>query len=427
MFHSIFRRFSMCREAGQARLFHGCAVPTETGVRKLKPESRFQPVLCGGVNLSRSYSFAQLRPPPMMPTTPAPPEESALVMRPSPGFQFRQICCHPFVTFVTHSSHDNRAQFLSIISNNMKTHWLIRLTFASSLALVCLQTPSARGAGEFNLTVATAAADKGDAKAAYSLARHYAKGDGVPQDYAKAAESMRRAADLGHAYAQNDLGVYYAKGLGVKQDYQEAAKWYRKAAENGDSLGQFSLGRAYAEGRGVATNMTESIKWFKQAADQNQPEAMLVLGDIYMNGRPGIPIDYRASRKWLKKTVAQGRVAALNSLGVIYEQGGFGVDKAPQRALKCFREAAEKGDDQGQMNLGRMYRDGTGVKSEVVEAYQWFYLAAQNGNGIAKHYLMELDGTSPLVGGSLISGPQVDDAIRRAKEFQKSMGKKPVQ
>jgi TPR repeat protein len=58
----------------------------------------------------------------------------------------------------------------------------------------------------------------------------YARGLGVPQDYAEAVRWYRLAADQGHASAQNNLGVMYATGEGVLQDYVQAHMWYNLAA-----------------------------------------------------------------------------------------------------------------------------------------------------------------------------------------------------
>ena len=41
----------------------------------------------------------------------------------------------------------------------------------------------------------------------------------------------------------------YAKGQGVPQDYAEAVKWYRKAAEQGERLRPVNLGFMYATAR----------------------------------------------------------------------------------------------------------------------------------------------------------------------------------
>jgi TPR repeat protein len=275
---------------------------------------------------------------------------------------------------------------------------------------------------EFTLDTARLAAENGDAQAQYFLGRLYAKGDGVPKDYAKAAEYFRQSAAQGYAWAQNNLGAFYAQGLGVPQDYSEAVKWFRKAADQGDPLAQCSLGLSYSLGRGVPTNITEALKWYQLAAAQNQPDALLALGGLYLGGR-GIPADHIEARKWLEKAAAQNCADAYNDLGLIYEQGGAGLNKNMGQALKYYRLAAEKGVGKGQMNLGRMYLYGFGVPKDFIEAYKWFYLAYRNGGGIARHYMDELNGTVAYgdVTGNPLTFEQIQEAVRRAKEFQNSL------
>lgn len=304
----------------------------------------------------------------------------------------------------------------------MRTHFkLRRVSKFTALTLSLMLRASCLHAGdEFTLETARAAAGKGDARAEYFLAIHYAKGDGVPSDYTIAARYMRQAAEQGLAYAQNDLGAYYAKGLGVKQDFVEAAQWYRKAAEQGDALAQFSMGRIYSQGRGVPEDAQESLKWFKKAAEQNQPDALETLGDIYLKGRKDISIDFPLAFKYLQAAVKQGRVASLNSLGLIYENG-YGVEKNPEQAAACYREAAEKNDARAQMNLGRMYEEGLGVKKDMVEAYKWFSLASNHGEGIANHFIEEMED------GSRITPVQIQEARRLADEFDSRMEAKSAQ
>ena len=38
-----------------------------------------------------------------------------------------------------------------------------------------------------------------------------------------------------------------------------------------------------------------------------------------------------------------------------------------------------------QANLGLMYQDGAGVSSDMVEAYKWFTLSAEQGNPVGQH------------------------------------------
>ena len=66
---------------------------------------------------------------------------------------------------------------------------------------------------------------------------------------------LRPLADQGDATAQYDLGLMYAKGQGVPQDYAEAVKWFRKAADQGDASAQYNLGR-HVRQRGRASRRT---------------------------------------------------------------------------------------------------------------------------------------------------------------------------
>lgn len=84
-------------------------------------------------------------------------------------------------------------------------------------------------------------ADQGDVRAKYLLGDMYAKGIGVPQDKALAAEWFRKAAEQGHGEARFRLGGMYAKGDGVPQDKAEAIRWYRMAAEQGHHDAQVEL------------------------------------------------------------------------------------------------------------------------------------------------------------------------------------------
>ena len=109
-------------------------------------------------------------------------------------------------------------------------------------------------------------AEQGNADAQYSLGIMYAKGQGVPQNYAEAVTWYRKAADQGVAQAQHNLGLMYRDGQGVPQDYAQAHKWYRKAADQGDADAQYNLGIMYAKGEGVPQDYVQAHKWWNLAA-----------------------------------------------------------------------------------------------------------------------------------------------------------------
>jgi len=77
-----------------------------------------------------------------------------------------------------------------------------------------------------------AAAEQGDADGIAGLAAMYAKGEGVPRDYAKARALFEQAAEAGHAASIRVLIASYEKGgLGVAPDAQRLAYWKGRQAD----------------------------------------------------------------------------------------------------------------------------------------------------------------------------------------------------
>jgi TPR repeat protein len=107
------------------------------------------------------------------------------------------------------------------------------------LALVCLLV-TVGFLPAFSEDLDTASLQKqsaqGNPDAEFKLGRAYQHGEGIPQDYARAAALYRKAADQGNAKAMHNLGVLYEQGQGVKRDPAEALKWYRQGPFHGHSM-----------------------------------------------------------------------------------------------------------------------------------------------------------------------------------------------
>ncbi len=58
-------------------------------------------------------------------------------------------------------------------------------------------------------------------------------------------EETKALAEKGNAKAQFTLGLMYTLGQGVPQDYQKAVTWLRKAARQGNASAQSNLGLMY--------------------------------------------------------------------------------------------------------------------------------------------------------------------------------------
>ena len=79
------------------------------------------------------------------------------------------------------------------------------------------------------------------AAAQFKRGNEYRKGEGVLQDYGKAAECYQKAAKLGHVSARYNLANRYRLGQGVPRDYGKAMKWYLKAAVRGHNKAKINL------------------------------------------------------------------------------------------------------------------------------------------------------------------------------------------
>jgi TPR repeat protein len=107
-------------------------------------------------------------------------------------------------------------------------------------------------------------AKQGDANAQYQMGLIYNNGDGVPQNYNKAATWFRRAAMQGHVDAQVALGRMYLHGKGVPKDNVLAYVWLNLAVAQGDD--ELKLGE---KGRRMAEiNMTPEQLARAQALSQ---------------------------------------------------------------------------------------------------------------------------------------------------------------
>ncbi|KAF0220515.1 MAG: Sel1 domain-containing [Geobacteraceae bacterium] len=105
--------------------------------------------------------------------------------------------------------------------------------------------------------------------ASYAAAGSEARKGTDRRPHAKATfDALKPLAEQGSAVAQQELGVMYRKGEGVRQDYAKAAKWFRRAADQGLAEAQNNLGGLYATGLGVEKDYVQAYKWFTLAASR---------------------------------------------------------------------------------------------------------------------------------------------------------------
>lgn len=94
-------------------------------------------------------------------------------------------------------------------------------------------------------------------------------------DKQEAFEWFKRSAEHGYVDAEAELGQRYEFGEGIEQNYARAAYWFQKAAEHvpnlgGAGQGRNSLGSLYLDGLGVPKDYVQAYMWFSLAgADKN--------------------------------------------------------------------------------------------------------------------------------------------------------------
>jgi hypothetical protein len=127
-------------------------------------------------------------------------------------------------------------------------------------------TPGANFAAE-----ATARAD---AEELFLDGLNFASGEGIAQDYARAAVCYTEAAEQGHCVAQLNLAALYERGQGVARDATKALMWLTKAAKLGNAVAQYRLGvhehlacRTGRAGSAVESRI-EALKWVRLSANQ---------------------------------------------------------------------------------------------------------------------------------------------------------------
>lgn len=121
-------------------------------------------------------------------------------------------------------------------------------------------------------------------------------------DSGKSAEYIKyeKMAEEGDGDAMVTIGVYYHQGEGVKQDYAKAAEWYRKAIAVGNADAFSNLGVLFRDGSGVP---------------QNRKLAYLIFLAIHMEGIGDEQTQIRAGRnleKLIEMTSESERAEALS-------------------------------------------------------------------------------------------------------------------
>ena len=115
----------------------------------------------------------------------------------------------------------------------------------------------------------TSAAEQGHPDACLELGRELRRRGWNAQ----AVEYLRNAADCGEPAAMQELARCYAKGTGVLQDWEKAELYYCKAAELSNADAKLDLAVRFALGTGVKKSRVKALSWVQKAEDDGMADA----------------------------------------------------------------------------------------------------------------------------------------------------------
>ena len=145
-------------------------------------------------------------------------------------------------------------------------------------------------------------------------------GRGADYWYGLYFEQMEQEAENGSMADQFKLGYAYDKGEGIEQDYEKAAYWYNLAAQQGHNIAMCNLGYLYYYGRGIPQNYEEAANLYCSAAEQGYDIAQLWCGYLYENGK-GVSQDYEKASYWYILAAEQGNASAQKNIADLISSG----------------------------------------------------------------------------------------------------------
>jgi hypothetical protein len=236
-----------------------------------------------------------------------------------------------------------------------------------------------------------------DLAAMRNAAQLLRQGKGVAKDTKKAFDLYQEAAEKGLVTAMANVGDMYMAGEGVERNPQAAAAWYARAAAAGLSLAQVKLADMYEQGVGVNRDPARARALIERAARNGYAPAQAKLaamapplagsidptdpdepfeggGTITAEKQSGRPTAGDAIPAELRATMPPQDLVQLNAgLSAYYARNA-------KLAFATWRNVAGRGNADAQLRVGLLYEHGDGVGQDMIEAYRWLKLAANQGH-----------------------------------------------
>ena len=199
-----------------------------------------------------------------------------------------------------------------------------------------------------------------------------------PESPQEVLARVRSEAERGDARAMFTMGGFYVEGLIVQRNFSTAREWYEKAANAGLAEGVFNVGVCWETGMGSAADPAKAAEFFKRAADANLPQALFKMS-VILDGGLGVERDQAASLAYLKRAADAKHPDAASIMGLVYLNGTNGEPKDGNKGLSMLKIAAEAGNVEAMKNIAVVYKDGIEVQASPLDALKWYIIAEKCG------------------------------------------------
>jgi len=129
-----------------------------------------------------------------------------------------------------------------------------------------------------------------------------------------------------------------------------------------------------------------ALKEFMPLAEAGQTSAEAAVGQMYFEGK-GVKPDPKEAARWLEPAAAKGNARAQFLLGKLYLSGEGVAAADPAKAAVLTKAAADQGLAEAMIDTCAFYYQGVGVPKDLVQAYLYANLAAQQGSEDGKSIL----------------------------------------
>ncbi len=160
--------------------------------------------------------------------------------------------------------------------------------------------------------------------------------------YSESIEWYEKAASMGSEKAMNALGYSYMFGEGVEEDFNRAADLFRMAIRKGSTKAAANLGRLWAY-YGYEMDDAEVYQALKMGAEAGEEIAFAPFANCYYYAC-GCDENQKLAAYWAFRSYQEGMIEAYELLARFYHEGYF-VPQIPSIEKYCYLKLQEAGAD----------------------------------------------------------------------------------